>query len=424
MKKLLIFIALIICLLTISTYAVDKISPAIDVLASENGMIKAGISNGGEIYFDALDFDMPTGANVKQITICSLPDSSEGRLMLDNLYVVENQVIYREDFSMLKYVSLNDSSGAFFSFEPNNCGYAIECSLVPMESVNLSPVASNGNIISAWTQENISYYGTLSGYDPEGDSLKYEIISYPKKGLLNVSNILTGDYVYTPFNGAKGADAFTYVVRDSYGKYSEECTVSLKIEKLRTSLVFEDFENERYLNASLIVTDFGIMDCEKSGEECAKFNPEQIVTREEFLVFVMKAMGVKNVPTIEKTRFADNEDINKDYRGYIEGALSLGIINGTIEADGLHFYPKKEITLSDAAVIINKILGAKADGLLPVFLDSEDIPEYAKDDISSLNKLGILTSIDGKINPNSVLTKAQVAQIILSLLEYSGKINK
>ena len=195
-------------------------------------------------------------------------------------------------------------------------------------------------------------------------------------------------------------------------------------EQTHLHMWYEDFENERYLNASLIVTDFGIMDCEKSGEECAKFNPEQIVTREEFLVFVMKAMGVKNVPTIEKTRFADNEDINKDYRGYIEGALSLGIINGTIEADGLHFYPKKEITLSDAAVIINKILGAKADGLLPVFLDSEDIPEYAKDDISSLNKLGILTSIDGKINPNSVLTKAQVAQIILSLLEYSGKINK
>ncbi len=425
MRKFLLFLILAISLFTISAYSVDKISPAIDILANENGMIKAGILYDGEIAFDTLDFDLPTGSNVKQITICSLPDSSKGRLMLDNLYVVENQVVYREDFSMLKYVSITgEESSASFTFEPNNSGYILECSLMSTKNVNLSPVASNGREISAWTQENISYFGTLSGYDPEGDSLKYEITSYPEKGLLTISNTSTGDYKYTPYKNTRGTDSFTYIVRDSHGKYSEECTVSLKIEKLRTSLVFEDLEDERYLNAALIVTDYGIMDCEKNGEECAKFQPEQAINREEFVTLVMKAMGVKNVPIIEKTRFADNDEISKDYRGYVEGALSLGIINGTIEADGLHFYPKKEITLSEAAVIINRILGAKAEGLLPVFADKDDIPDFAKDDIISLNKLGILTSVDGKINPNSILTKAQVAQIILSLLEYSGKLNK
>ena len=425
MKKLLIFLFVITCMLTISAYASDKISPAIDVLASENGMIKAGAIYEGEISFDTSDFDLPTGTNVKHITICSLPNESDGRLMLDNLYVVENQVINREDFSMLRYVSLtNTESSASFTFEPNNSGYLLECALMTTQSVNLSPVASNGAEASAWTQENISHFGTLSGYDPDGDNLKYEIVSFPEKGILSLENVSTGDYIYTPYKGARGTDSFTYVVRDKYGKYSEECTVSLKIKKLRTSLVFEDIENERYLNAALITVDYGIIECEKSGDECAKFNPNQVITREEFLVFVMKAMGVKNVPELEKTRFADNSDITKEYRGYIEGALSLGIISGTIEADGLHFYPKKEITLAEAAVIINKIIGAKAEGLLPVFADKDDIPTYAKDDILSLNKLGIITSIDGKINPNSVLTKAQAAQIIMSLLDYSGKLSK
>ena len=423
MKKFLLFLIIMTCLLTASVLASDKISPAIDVLANENGMIKTGVLYDGGIFFDTADFDASIGANVKHITICSLPNEADGRLMLDNLYIVENQVIYREDFSALKFVSSSgEESNATFTFKPNSSSYTLECALKTIKNVNLSPVASNGSIVSAWTQENISCFGTLPGYDPDGDELKFEIVSYPERGLLTVENLSTGDYKYTPYKNARGTDTFTYVVRDSYGKFSEECTVSLKIEKLRTSLVINDVDDGRYLNAALIVADYEIMDCIKSDDGAMLFNPEKKVTKEEFLVYVMKAMGVKNVPLLEKTRFADNDDITKEYRGYVEGALSLGIITGTNEADGLHFYPKNEITLSEAAVIINKILGAKADGLLPVFADKNEIPEYAKDDIASLNKLGIITSIDGKINPNSTLTRAQTAHIILSLLEYNGKI--
>ncbi len=423
MKKLIIFMIICACILCIGVSASDKISPAIDVIATDNEMIKTGILQNGEIAFDTYDFDTTLGANVKSITICSLPSESEGRLMLGNLYVVENQVIFREDFSLLKFVSAStDETVSVFSFEPNNSGYEIACSLKTTKSVNFSPVASNGESIQTWTQENISNYGTLAGYDPDGDKLKFEIVNYPKKGLVTLTNEESGDYKYTPYLDAKGTDAFSYRVRDSYGNYSEICTVNIKVDKLRVSLVFDDVENDKYLNAVLVMKEFDIMECTENDDGSFSFNPNETVTKEEFVYLVMLTMGAKNVPILDVTRFADNNDISPEYRGYIEAAISLGIITGTNEADGLHFYPKKEITTAEAAVIINKILGAKAGNDKQTFSDENEIPEYALNALKALNSVDIIQTENGKINPNSPLSRSQTAQILMSLLQYRGKL--
>ena len=96
MKKFLLFIPLCIFMFTISIFATERISPALDVIAYENEMVKAGVIYDGEITFDVNDFDNALGTNAKSITVKTLPDENEGRLMVGNLYVVENQVIYRD----------------------------------------------------------------------------------------------------------------------------------------------------------------------------------------------------------------------------------------------------------------------------------------------------------------------------------------
>lgn len=424
MKKFIIFMVICACILCVGVSASDKISPAIDVIATKNEMIKTGILQNGEIVFDTYDFDTSLGANVKSITICSLPSEAEGRLMLGNLYVVENQVIYREDFSLLKFVSATtEEAVSSFTFEPNGSGYEISCSLKTIKSVNFSPVASNGESMLTWTQENISNYGTLAGYDPDGDELKFEIVNYPSKGLVTLTNTTTGDYKYTPYLDARGTDAFSYRVRDSYGNYSEDCTVNIKVDKLRVSLVFNDLDGDKYLNAVLVMKEFDIMECTENNDGSFSFNPNETVTREEFVYLLMVTMGAKNVPTLDITRFADNNDISPEYRGYIEAAISLGIITGTNEADGLHFYPKKEITVADASVIINKIIGARPIVDKQSFSDESEIPEYAKEALNALNSIGIIPTENGKVNPNSPLSRSQIAQILMSLLQYRGKLN-
>ena len=423
MKKVFGLTIVLMLALTLTVCASNKISPAIDVIASENSMIKASVLYNGEFGFDVNDFDDALGVNVKSITVTALPEEKVGRLMLDNLYIVENQVIEREDFSMIRYVQkTNEDQGAFFKFKPNNSDYELECSLKPIESVNLTPVASNGEIVSAWTNMNVSSFGALSGYDPEGDELKYEIVSYPQKGLVTLTNSTTGDYKYTPYENSKGSDAFTYRVRDSYGNYSEICTVKMKIEKLRTSLVFSDLEDERYLNAGIVLHQKKLMKFEKNQDGTYNFKPSEEVTKEELVALIMNVMGAKSVPTVSRTRFADDSDISPEYKGYLESAFSLGIISGTNQADGLHINPKSTVTLAEASVMINKIIGARSDGSLTVFADESDIPVWAKGAITSLTEAGILTKENGKISPNAVLTRAQTAQILMSLLNYMGKI--
>lgn len=423
MRKFLFFFTLVTILFSINAFAKTKISPAIDVIAYENGMVKAGIVYDGGIAFDVYDFDNNIGNNVKSITISALPDEKDGRLMLDNLYVVQNQVISREDFPSLKFIPKSSKeSKSTFKFRPNDATYEIECELKVITSVNYAPLSANGESISTWTGKNISTYGALKGYDYEGDSLRFEVVSLPEKGLLEITNRETGDYKYTPYKNKKGTDTFTYRVRDEFGNYSSETTVTIDIEALDSDMVFSDMNGHRYLNAAHILCSEGIMSCEQASEGVYMFNPDKEITKEEFVFLLMNTMGAKNVPPLVKTRFADDADISAEYKGYIESAFVLGIIQGERQVDGIHINPKKSITTAEASVIINNILGANLDTSLAVFADEGDIPTWAKGSIASLSELGIIPKENGKINPNAHLTRAQAAQILMSLLEYRGKL--
>lgn len=421
MKKFIFFCFIFLFSLATVAYASEKLSPAIDVIASESSMVKAGIVCEGELCFDPSDFDESIGANIRSIKITTLPSSDTGRLMLENLYVVTNQVIDRKDFSSLKFVPTTNGKECSFSFVPSSGSYEIECVIKVIDEVNYSPIATNGKALSTWTGKDISTFGVLDGYDPDGDSIKFEIVSYPKKGLIELTNASSGDYKYTPYENVTGIDSFSYRVRDEYGNYSAETTVSVKVKTLKTTLVFSDIEGHRAQNAVLVVGD-NLMECEKGEDGKYIFAPEKTVTKEEFLCLVMKAMGAKDVPEIPTTRFADDKEISPEYKGYFESAFALGIIKGERKADGIYVNPKKEITLAEGAVIINNIIGATKGASIDVFADDDEIPSWAKDDIISLLEVGIFEKENGKINANSPLTRSQTAQILMSLLEYRGKL--
>lgn len=421
MKKFLFFLVICVFALSIGTLALEGVSPAIDIIAGENVMIKSDIAASKEICFDTNDFDKPTGTNVSSIKVTQIPSSEQGKLMLGNLYIVNGQVIEREDFSSIRFIPRSKDTECTFKFSPNGASYELECILKTIKEVNFSPVSTNGALISVWTGTDISRFGVLDGRDPDGDEIKFEIVSLPEKGLIEITNAKTGDYKYTPFAGARGKDTFTYRVMDEYGNYSAEATVNIKIEKLKTTLVFSDMSGNKALNAACVVAD-KYMSVQKNQDGTYSFEPSRTVTTEEFLALVMDVMGAKNVPVLSKTRFADDESIDAKYKGYFESAFALGIIEGERKSDGIYVNPKAEITTANASVIINKIIGASGEGARATFSDGEEIPDWARESIISLCEIGILSCENGKINPNSPLTRAQTAQILMSLLEYRGKL--
>ena len=98
---------------------------------------------------------------------------------------------------------------------------------ITVASVNHAPVA---NAQQVTTDEDSPVAITLTGTDPDGDSLTYTITSHPANGTLDTLN---GSVVtYTPNNGYTGADSFMFTVKDGGGKESAPVAVSITVNEV------------------------------------------------------------------------------------------------------------------------------------------------------------------------------------------------
>ncbi|MDM8557321.1 Calx-beta domain-containing protein [Candidatus Parabeggiatoa sp. HSG14] len=87
----------------------------------------------------------------------------------------------------------------------------------------------DGNInVTFTTDKNTPFSETLSGYDVDGDTLKYSIVSQGSKGTASITNVNTGAFTYTPYTNVIGTDTFTYKVNDGISD-SNIATVTINI---------------------------------------------------------------------------------------------------------------------------------------------------------------------------------------------------
>ncbi|EDN70166.1 VCBS [Beggiatoa sp. PS] len=79
------------------------------------------------------------------------------------------------------------------------------------------------------TDKNQPLNETLKGYDADGDSLTYSIVTPSSKGTASITDDKTGAFTYTPNNAdVIGTDTFTYQVYDGTS-YSNSATVTVNI---------------------------------------------------------------------------------------------------------------------------------------------------------------------------------------------------
>ena len=396
------------------------LSPGFMNLAEDFTMVKSGLA-AGEITFTAEDFAKALGTSANGITVTALPPAESGRLLLGDAPVLANQIISREALHMLRFVPEKNCTEASFRFKSGG-EYSMDCLLRYTDSVNLAPVISHAAGVSAsglWTQQDIAVYGSLAQNvsDPEGDVLSFEITRYPENGLLRLTNPKNGDYCYTPCDGVTGEDSFSYTVRDEWGNYSEEASVVIEIDKAAASLVFADMDGHWAHNAALVMAAENAMEVDSSGGQLY-FRPDEEISREDFLVTVMKALGAGDAEPCA-TVFDDHAAISPDATGYIARAYNLGIIKGVEENGGLYFKPSGSITRAEAAVILNAILGAEEPDTVPVFADHSSVPAWASGSLYALSNAGILSGTgSGNLSPNATLSRAQTAQILLTVKKY------
>lgn len=396
------------------------VSYGISVLSAQTDVAFSAMA-GNDITFSADGFARGMNlSKIRYITVMSVPPVTDGELLLGSSKIVAGQTVTAEHFlNMTFHPAAEDAMRTNFTFTANGGATPMICHLYLMDEVNYTPTVSmaSGLSLEVQTYKGISAYGTLSAYDPDGDDLIFEIVSYPQNGTLKLTDAARGAYVYRPFANYIGSDSFTYVARDRYGNYSASATVSLTVDYSGTSVTYVDMEDSEAYGAALKVTEEGIMSGTQVGNQYY-FYPEETVSRVEFLVMTMNAAGIKELPECTATSFADDADIPDAMKGYVAAAHSLGIISGS-EVDGeLKFLPNESLTRAQAAVMLENLLDLEDAPALAVFADHSEIPVWAADAMYSLNAAGIMTSVDGYIAPDTAVNRAQTAQMLKAVMAY------
>ncbi|MBO5415773.1 MAG: S-layer homology domain-containing protein [Clostridia bacterium] len=390
------------------------LSHGLYVLAEENSMAMAGIK-GNKISFEADDFARAMNlSSVKGITVTETPPIADGELLVGSTVVNEGQTISGSNIGLMSYSAKSDTSTmSYFKFRIGDSAYEMKCNLYLLDGVNHAPTLSGATETSldVSTHKNITLHGRLPAYDPDGDEITVEVVSYPKEGILILTDKSEGRYTYTPSDGYTGKDSFVYVARDKYGNYSASKTVNLRVNKPTTSVEYADMEDSPNYNAALTMTEQGIMSGTQIGDK-TYFYPEQTVSRAEFLVMAMNSIGITEVADATETVFADDSDIAGYMKGYVATAYRLGYIKGTYEDGKLCFLPNDAITRAEAAVIVCNMIDAATPTVTPTFNDHSDIPAFAEAAVCSLNYMGILNSDGGNISARSELTRGDAAHIL------------
>lgn len=396
------------------------LSSGLAVIATQNDMAKSVMKN-NKIVFSADDFEKYLNvAELSSITITSVPSLTDGCLCVGDVTVNAGQTISKSNLDLLNYTAANtDVKETSFKFKVNGGEYEMTCKLYFLNRENSAPTLNmeDERTFDVSTHQTVAVYGRVGGYDPDGDELRYEVISYAKNGVLDFDG-KTGEYTYTPQGLYFGEDSFEYVAIDKYGNYSTSKKVSLTVEKLKTDVVFCDMIGHREHNAALTMLEAEIMSGVKIGDDTF-FMPDKAVSRVDFVAMLINAIGRNDGEPVLNTGFDDDEDIPSTMKSYVKTAREMGLINGSVNADGEYlFEPNREITRAEAALIVSKLVDAEVPTVKPIFPDRNDIPTWAHDAIYAMNSLGILNSVDGSISASTSLTRSQTAAMLCALMDY------
>lgn len=255
MKKIFVPLFILCLLMCLSlTVGAASISPGLAVMYGKMKMIKTGVGI-NSVAFCAEDFENFVGTDVSSVKILSVPDSSQGKLMLGEGEVSSGQEISAVQLAALRFVPAGEKVSASFEFAPDGGEESRLCAVTMLASLDFAPKAAD---ISASAVENVSYSGTLTGTDPEGDTISFYAIKSPRHGTL-LLDALTGAYVYTPNENYHGSDRFTYSVKDEYGNVSDAAEVKITVGKNKNGIVYVDMEKNPSYTAAVAVGEKGII---------------------------------------------------------------------------------------------------------------------------------------------------------------------
>lgn len=154
------------------------------------------------------------------------------------------------------------------------------------------------------------------------------------------------------------------------------------------------------------------------------FKPNQPLTRAEFALMTQAVFNQNPVRQAQQYK-----DVPSDFWAAtaIDKATRIGFLKGY---PGNTFQPKQQIPKVQAIVALANGLGlqppAAADKTLQVYKDANQIPAYAKNAVAAATEAGLVVNHPDAavLNPNKMVTRAEVAALIHQALVKQGKAGK
>ena len=167
---------------------------------------------------------------------------------------------------------------------------------------------------------------------------------------------------------------------------------------------FSDVAGEDYEDAVSVLTELGVV----SGYDDGTYKPENIVTRAEMAVFVVRALGYDNVTTGTST-FTDMDGYSWA-QPYISMAQGLGVISGY--GDGT-FRPGNTVSYDEAATMLVAALGYTAEALNGTW------------PANFVDRARVLGIMDGVSTGGAGANRGDIATMVYQTLDQQiGKVNK
>ena len=152
-----------------------------------------------------------------------------------------------------------------------------------------------------------------------------------------------------------------------------------------------------------------------SGDERGYFNPQNNVSRQEFVKMLISALDISLESNAQMT-FADISDTDWSY-SYIRKAVEMDIVSGVSDTV---FDKTSNITREDMAVMCARALKAVNEDIPEKssadFTDADAISSYALSSVAAIQEKGIINGYeDGSFGPKNNATRSEAARIIYEL---------
>lgn len=412
MKKLFIsalFVSFILIFSISSSAAL--VSPGISVIQKDVTMTKVGVAK-NDIVFSAEDFKTALGAKENfSITVTTLPSVEDGVLKLGAVDVTPGETIPSEKISILRFIPSKAGACASFGFVPCDMGYKEEftCSISMMtESISLSPITKSDKITDL---SGISIFSVLP-VEEKRDDLTFSIESGASHGVVEIINVSTGEYKYTPDEGFYGKDSFTFRAEDKNGNVSNVSKITVNVMKNEKNFVYSDMEDSSFHFAAAVLAKNDVMLGSKSGDKRV-FDPQGKVTRSDFLIMAMNTAGIE--VSNGESSFCDSDNFTPYEKKYISSAEALGIVVGIDTDDGRCFMPDKNITYEDAALIVCRIGALSGFDFVGKDVSVSVMSDEEYDALSILVNAGMVECEASK----DEISREDTAGLLYSVLQYN-----